>query len=216
MSKISAWQWTRQTTSREAAGRKGRSGRTVPGAYFEAEYRRNGDPWNYAGSPYEAAKYAASIEALPQPRFRRALELGCSIGVFTRMLSSRCDELVAVDVSGDALRQARLRCADRANVRFRQLDLTEDSLPDGCFDLIAFCEIGFYFGPDDFARVHDAIAERLSPGGSLLLVHWTPLVDGHAQTADDVHEAFLSDARLQAGTSAREPTYRLDVLRRRL
>jgi chemotaxis methyl-accepting protein methylase len=131
------------------------------------------------------------------------------------MLGSRCDEVVAVDVSGDALRRARLRCAERANIRFRQVDLTEESLPSGCFDLIAFCEIGFYFGPRDFARLHDAIVERLTPGGSLLLVHWTPLVEGHAQTADDVHEAFLSDVRLQARTSAREPTYRLDVLRRR-
>jgi hypothetical protein len=46
-----------------------------------------------------------------------------------------------------------------------------------------------------------------------LLVHWTPLVDLHAQTADDVHKAFVGDARFARCTSAFEENYRLDVVR---
>jgi hypothetical protein len=48
-----------------------------------------------------------------------------------------------------------------------------------------------------------------------LLVYWTPLVDGHAQTPDDVREASVENARFARCTSAFEEGYRLNVVRRR-
>lgn len=192
---------------------KGRSGTTIPSSYFTKLYAGNDDPWDYAGSPYEAAKYAASIRALPRARYADALELGCSIGVFTRMLAAKCARLLAVDVSEDALGQARARCGDLPNVRFERCDLTT-SFPHGTFDLVTLCELGFYFGPRDLKRIRDDIAGALRAGGDLLLVHWTPLVEGHAQTAGDVHDVFGADARFARITSASADTYQLDVLRR--
>lgn len=193
---------------------KGRSGKTVPADYFRDLYRERDDPWNFAGSAYERAKYRATLEALPAPGYHNALEIACSIGVFTKMLAARCDLLLAVDVSEEALVRAAARCAGLGHVRFGVCDLST-SFPAGTFDLITFCEIGFYFGPDDLARIRDAIATTLRPGGDLVLVHWTPLVEGHAQTADDVHDGFLGDPRFAARHGARAETYRLDVLSRR-
>lgn len=192
---------------------KGRSGTTVPGDYFRKLYRSKDDPWSFADSPYEADKYRATIEALPRARYRSALELACSIGVFTARLARRCDALLAVDVSEDALARAAERCAALPQVRFALCDLAA-SFPAGRFDLITFCEAGFYFGPRDLAQIRERIAAALQPGGDLVLVHWTPLVDGHAQTADDVHESFLSDPRFIARRHLAAPTYRLDVLSR--
>ncbi|MDB5071755.1 MAG: methyltransferase [Candidatus Eremiobacteraeota bacterium] len=192
---------------------KGRSGSSVPGDYFRDLYRAQDDPWGFAASAYERGKYRATIDALPQPRYRSALELACSIGVFTKMLAPRCDGLLAVDVSDEALARAARRCAALPQVRFGNCDLTSE-FPYGQFDLVTFCEAGFYFGPRDFARLKDAIAGALEPGGDIVLVHWTPLVDGHAQTADDVHDAFLSDPRFVPRLAARADTYRLDVLSR--
>ena len=192
---------------------KGRSGSSVPGDYFRELYRQRDDPWGFAASAYERAKYRATIGALPRPRYRSALELACSIGVFTKMLAPLCDTLLGVDVSDEALARAARRCAEMPQVRFGNCDLTGE-FPCGRFDLITFCEAGFYFGPRDLGRIKDAIADVLLPGGDIVLVHWTPLVDGHAQTADDVHEAFLADPRFVRCHGARADTYRLDVLSR--
>lgn len=193
---------------------KGRSGTTVPGEYFRELYRTTEDPWNFAASPYEREKYQATIDALPRERYRSALEVGCSVGVFTRLLARRCEALLAVDVSEDAVARAKARCSHLPQVRFEVRDVAR-SFPAGPFDLITFCELGFYFGPRDLERIRDGIAAALEPGGDLVLVHWTPLVEGHAQTADDVHEAFLADARFVHRAGARAETYRLDVLSRR-
>lgn len=192
---------------------KGRSGRTVPSDYFRELYRAAEDPWNFAGSAYEREKYGATLAALPRPRYRRALELACSIGVFTRLLAERCDALLAVDVSEEALRRAAARCAGAPHVRFAPCDLSA-AFPPGRYDLITFCEAGFYFGPVDLARIRDGIAAALPPGGDLVLVHWTPLVEGHAQTADRVHEAFLADPRFAHREGSRAATYRVDVVSR--
>ena len=192
---------------------KGRSGTTVPADHFRKLYRDHDDPWDFAVSPYESAKYRATIDALPRERYRDALEAACSIGVFTEMLAPRCDALLGVDVSPDALARAATRCARYPHVRFEKCDLAS-AFSAGRFDLVTFCEVGFYFGPRDLARIRDAIADALVPGGDLVLVHWTPLVEGHAQTADDVHELFLGDARFVPRSAARAETYRLDVLSR--
>jgi SAM-dependent methyltransferase len=192
---------------------KGRSGTSVPGDYFRELYSNLDDPWSFAASAYERAKYRATVDALPCARYRTALELACSIGVFTKMLAQRCDALLGVDVSQHALARAARRCAGVPHVRFGLCDLTHE-FPAGAFQLVTFCEAGFYFGPHDFEGIRNAIAGALEPGGDLVLVHWIPLVDGHAQTADDVHDAFLADPRFVSVSAARAETYRLDVLAR--
>jgi SAM-dependent methyltransferase len=186
----------------------------VPADYFRELYRANDDPWRYAASAYERQKYNATLNALPRARYGSALELGCSVGVFTALLAARCDELVAVDVSEDALARAAERCRGAPHVRFAVCDLLTN-FPAGRFDLVTFCELGFYFGPNDRRQIRDAIAGALHPDGDLVLVHWTPLVEGHAATADAVHDDFLHDARFTHRSGSRAQTFRLDVCSRR-
>eukprot|EP01037_Dinobryon_pediforme_P001478 gene1476-1499_t len=61
--------------------------------HFEKLYAANPDPWNFNTSEYEAAKYAATLEALPRPRFHHGLEVGCSFGVLSRALAQRVPAL---------------------------------------------------------------------------------------------------------------------------
>lgn len=190
------------------------TGKTVDPEYFRTLYRREDDPWGFASSPYEHAKYAATLAALPAAAYRSALELGCSIGVFTALLAPRCERLLAVDVSEDALERARRRCAPFPHVAFSAVDLSRD-FPHGRYDLVTFCELGFYFSPSDLARIRDEIIASLEPNGSLVLVHWTPLVEGHAVGADAVHELFIGTKELARHASARAATYRLEAFVRR-
>ncbi|RYI86437.1 MAG: hypothetical protein EON47_22590, partial [Acetobacteraceae bacterium] len=79
---------------------------TLPATYFDALYAATPDPWAFASSDYEREKYAATLAALPRPHYARVLEIGCSIGVLTRMLAGRGDAVVALDVAETALAAA--------------------------------------------------------------------------------------------------------------
>ncbi len=95
---------------------------TLPPGYFDDVYNANDDPWEFETSDYEKKKYAATIAALPKPHYEKGLEIGCSIGVLTAMLSRRCRHLLATDISEAPLRKARQRlAASRASGFSRQL-----------------------------------------------------------------------------------------------
>jgi SAM-dependent methyltransferase len=180
--------------------------------YFERLYAAHGDPWSFATSPYESAKYAATLAALPHARYRSGLEIGCAIGVLTRRLAVRCDELLAVDVSDRALRHARERCAGLPSVRFERRMVPEDT-PAGPFDLVVLSEVGYYWSEADLQVAGDAVGGAAAPGAHLVLVHYTGETN-YPLTADRVHGAFGRDARWTPRHAARHTGYRLDVLER--
>lgn len=185
--------------------------------YFEMVYGANADPWSFESSPYEDAKYDATLAALPKPRYGRGFEIGCSIGVLTERLARRCDRLLAVDVVPAVIERARNRCRDLPQVQFARME-TPGVLPDEQFDLIVLSEVAYYWSVDDLARARIALAERLVPGGQLILVHWTPWVHDYPQTGDQVHDAFLADAGpsgpLHHMLNQCAETYRLDLFER--
>ena len=188
---------------------------SLPASYFEAIYERDPDPWRFQTSAYERAKYDATLAALPRARYRRALEVGCSIGVLTRDLAPRCDALLAVDAAEKALAAARAACADRTNVEFALLR-APDHWPEGtaAFDLILLSEVVYYFDRPDVARLADRVRHSLAPGGDCLLVHWIGDTD-YPLSGDDAAECFIEAASGFADVIRQERSerYRLDLLR---
>src|ERR1700755_2554342 len=75
---------------------------TLPAAYFDAMYQAAADPWGFEDRWYEQRKYAISLAQLPAARYRSAFEPGCSVGVLSRLLASRCDTLLSCDVAAAA------------------------------------------------------------------------------------------------------------------
>ena len=125
---------------------------TLKPEYFDALYASDPDPWNFAASPYEQGKYAVTVKALPRPRYQSALEVGCSIGVLTRLLASRCDAVLAIDAARMPLAEARRRCADLPSVRFEQMFVPEQ-WPNAVFDLILLSEVVYYLIREDVVRL---------------------------------------------------------------
>jgi SAM-dependent methyltransferase len=187
---------------------------TLAPGYFDEVYRANEDPWAFASSPYERAKYADTLAALDQPRYERAFEIGSSIGVLTAQLAPRCGRLLSVDVSEAALAQARQRCANLPQVELRKMHVPGE-FPEGQFDLIMLSEVGYYWSPADLARAADLMLAALPAGAQLLLVHWTPVVPDYPQTGDEVHDFFLQKAGpegpLRHLHGHRADKYRLDL-----
>jgi SAM-dependent methyltransferase len=191
---------------------------TLDPNYFDDVYRANEDPWAFASSPYERQKYADTLAALDRPRYERAFEIGCSIGVLTAQLAPRCGRLLSVDVSEAALAQARQRCANLPQVELRKMQVPSE-FPQEQFDLILLSEVGYYWAPADLARAADLMLAALPVGAQLLLVHWTPVVPDYPQTGDEVHEFFLAkagpDGPLAHQHGHRADKYRLDLFERR-
>jgi len=179
-------------------------------AYFEALYAADEDPWDFAGSPYERAKYDHTTAALGDRRFAHGLEVGCSIGVLTARLAERCDRLLAVDVAATAVARARERLAGAPGVTVERRSLPEE-MPGGPFDLIVASEVLYYWDAALLARGWRALRDALAPGGRLVAVHWRGPVRHYPQGGDAVHEAIGADASgLVHAVSERTDDYRLD------
>ena len=187
---------------------------TLKPEYFDSIYTADPDPWNFADSPYEQGKYALTLNAMPKPRYRSALEVGCSIGVLTRSLASRCDAVVAIDAARAPLVQAKRRCADLPGVRFEQMFVPEQ-WPVGVFDLILFSEIVYYLSKRDVAGLATKAGLALSPSGNIVLVHWTGETD-YPLGGDEASELFINSIAPAARVvrQDRRQLFRIDVLSR--
>ena len=185
---------------------------SLPGSYFDDIYRRDPDPWRFASSAYEAAKYEDTLKALGDARYDSAFEIGCSIGVLTRQLAARCASLLSVDISPLALAQAVERNADLPPVRFERMEFPNQS-PEGSFDLILMSEVGYYLSMPDLDRAAQRCHDLLRTEGALLLVHYVRETD-YPLTGDEVHERLLANPGFQAVTDRSTGDYRLTLLRK--
>ena len=187
---------------------------SIPDTYFEALYHGDPDPWRFATSAYERDKYARTLDILGPARIGSGLEVGCSIGIFTRLLAARCERLLAVDVADRALAQARERCAGLEQLRFERLRIPCD-WPAGHFDAVILSEVLYYLTPDDILRTAQHVGATLAPAGRVVLVHWTGLTD-YPCTGDAAAEIFIRAlaAAVPLHQSERHSAYRIDLLQR--
>ena len=186
---------------------------TLTADYFESLYAGDADPWRFASSDYERAKYAATLDGLPKPTYARGLEVGCSIGVLTEQLAKRCDALLSLDIAEGALDQARRRCAHLSHVAFERAQVPRD-WPAGRYDLVLLSEVVYYLDRNDVAALASHVEASVAEDADVVLVHWLGLTD-YPLTGDEAADLFISRS---AGYSrvlhqSRTDQYRLDVLR---
>src|SRR5258705_13481927 len=91
---------------------------------------------------------------LPQPTYRHALELGCSVGILTEALAARCDHVTATDVAQSALFEtdARLRAAGRRQRVTLQRTSIDCAWPADDFDLVVLSEVAYYLCENTLRR----------------------------------------------------------------
>ena len=188
------------------------SGETLDQGHFDGLYEQSADPYGFASRWYETRKYALSLAMLPWPRYRRAFEPGCSIGVLTAQLADRCDSLLSCDGSAAAVAAARARTA-----QFPQVTVEQRTVPAGWpapgtrFDLIVLSELLYYLSDEDLARTTALAVGSLAEGGTLLAVHWRRPVPFHPQTGDGAHAALARRPELTLLADHREPDFLAQV-----
>lgn len=125
------------------------------------------------GSGYDAALYFLACDPLYYAellrftagrRFRRVLDLGCGTGKQTVLLAPHADEVWAIDLSAESVRQAEARCARAGfrNVKFFQQSIVTLPAEEGSVDAI------FSYG-DVISHVHDAYKQVFKECGRVLV-----------------------------------------------
>jgi SAM-dependent methyltransferase len=196
----------------------------APAAAFDRLYAdapRN-DPWA-ATMPqyhYQRRKYDALVRLLPQQAYRRALDLGCGLGLFTERLARCADQVVGIDISAVAIGCAADRNRALTNVQMRQGDFMQLGAElDGGFDLIVVADTIYYLPPPIKDQVLAALAGRISklltPGGILMVVnHYFPLPNAETRLTRRIHRAFRCSPTLELIAEHRRAFFLVSVLRR--
>lgn len=178
--------------------------------YFEDLYESSSDPWSLAERAYERRKYDVTIASLPRPRYRRAFEAGCSIGMLTALLVTRCDDVIATDPVASPLVEAGRRAPDAT---FVQGAIPHD-WPEGTFDLIVLSELMYYLSPQDRQSTIDQAMATLEPGGHLAAIHWRHDFEAAVCNGDDVHREMLARPGWTVVVGHLEDDFRLEVFER--
>ncbi len=181
----------------------------TPRSYFERLYGQEQDPWGLDSRWYERRKYALTMAVLPDARYRRAFEVGCSIGVLTEQLASRCDSVIAADLMPGPVEAARRRTAGLPGVTVECRCLPEE-WPDGPFDLLVLSEVAYYFDADELRRLLDVATRSLDDAATVVAVHWRGETD-YPVTGDETHAILSATLGLHGAASYREDAFALDV-----
>ncbi|HSP28969.1 MAG TPA: SAM-dependent methyltransferase [Ilumatobacteraceae bacterium] len=144
----------------------------MPYDYFRGMYDGSPDPWGFDDRWYERRKFAITMACLPRPRYRRALEPGCSNGALTEQLAQRCDELIAFDFVDDVVQRCRTRVASNTGVTVA-CESFPDFWPPGHGDLVVWSEVAYYLTAEQADHALAGLERWLEVGGHLVAVHYT-------------------------------------------
>ena len=180
--------------------------------HFVNLYLAKDDPWDVATKWHDQRKYAVTMASLPRERYRRCYEPGCSIGLLTRMLAERCDEVLAVDCVDSAVQQAAEVVRDLPHVRVATAMLPAE-LPEGTFDLVVIGDLLYYLSGDDLTALLDGLIQRLEPGGDLVAVHFRDRQDGGNYDGFNVHQALAGRPELERLVRHEDEWFVLDAFR---
>lgn len=181
-------------------------------AYFEQLYAKGEDPWGFATSWYERRKYALTVASLPRQRYVSAFEPGCSIGILTEMLATRCEQLLSFEMIEGPLERSRSRLSSYPQVELELASIPED-WPDRSFDLVVLSEIAYYFDKETLASVLDLLLRTTSSGANVVGVHWRGETD-YPLTGDEAHHIVDELPELSRIVRHRESLFALDIWER--
>ena len=106
------------------------------------------------------------LRQLP-PHCAEALEIGCGTGTFSRLLASRSDRVLALDLSPRMIQVARERSGHYPNVDFQVADATTWDFPTGRFDCVASIATLHHLPAEDMLS---RMKEALRAGGTLVIL----------------------------------------------
>ncbi len=190
---------------------------------FDRLYTETPDPWGFLvpAFRYQRLKYMKLLAMLPARPYARALDVGCGLGQFTRMLAPYVDEMVGLELSQVAVEQATRLSANMPHVHFAQgslQDVGERSL--GLFDLVVLTDVIYYVSPlsdETLAGLVTDIANLVRPGGLILLAnHFFFDLDPQSRHVRHIHAGFGQNSELRLVEEQRHPFFLATLLEKQI
>jgi cyclopropane fatty-acyl-phospholipid synthase-like methyltransferase len=150
---------------------------------------------------------------LPQPTYRHALELGCSVGILTAALTARCDHVTATDIVQAALDEtdARLRAASRRQHVTLQRTSIDYAWPADDFDLVVLSEVAYYLSENTLRQVMDRDVSKLMPSTTLLAARWRHPVNAYPLDGDRTNDIIGATPTLHQTAHYQDGDVAIDV-----
>lgn len=161
-------------------------------ALWNFRYALTNDPWSYTSSEYEKRKYERILSFLEGKKDNEVLEIGCSVGVFTKMLAPHVKYVHAIDISHLAIKTAKKICKDNKNIKFEVVDIASFEAKKQYEIIVASEVLSFCWDKGNMrALVLDKLFHLLSPKGILITVV------GEKDIAYSELEEVLKSAKLE-------------------
>ena len=163
---------------------------------FNQLYRSMRDPWGATLQRfrYQRQKYQTLLSMLPNREYNYVLDVGCGLGAFARRLTPHARQVLGVDISDEAVSEARRMSRGLPNVHYVQADICDFLAPSHAFDLIVLADVLYYMAPINDRMLKlliEKIAQLLSPGGLLLLTnHYFFNIDRASRNISLIHDLF--------------------------
>ncbi|MCP1200858.1 trans-aconitate 2-methyltransferase [Notoacmeibacter sp. MSK16QG-6] len=175
--------------------------------HLEGLYEDSDDPWDFRTSLYEKKKFADTLAALKETRYRAILEVGCGNGELGRLLAARTTDYIGFDAIETAIRSASRAVP---NGEFH-LGFFPCFLPEGGFDLIVVSEFLYFLSEGAIGKLAEQIMRRW-PDAEIVSVNYlgasgNPL-EGTA--AADLFTALLASGHYDHTVMIQAPKYRID------
>jgi 2-polyprenyl-3-methyl-5-hydroxy-6-metoxy-1,4-benzoquinol methylase len=101
------------------------------------------------------------------PHCKHALEIGCGTGTFARLLASRAEHVLALDLSRQMIRLARERSVQYTNIDFQVADVLSWKFPPEQFDCIVSIATLHHLPMEDILA---KLKAALAPNGMLIVL----------------------------------------------
>ena len=188
---------------------------------FDTLYRAKADPWACSDKQYryQLLKYAKLIALLPNRTYRKALDVGCGLGMLTRLLSPHVEKALGVELSAVAVENAISHSVSFSNLSFKQGDvLGLKSVAETGYDLIVLADVLYYLSPLDQKtkeEIIDIVIDLLEPGGVVLLAnHFFFDMDPQSKIVRQLHASFSDSDALTLLHEDRQPFYLASVFQK--
>ncbi len=124
--------------------------------FFDALYLAVNDPFKTKNSSYEHEKIHKVIETIGRNNFSNTLDIGCGNGLFSSSLLSVSKNVVGIDISSKAIKEAKNKYADEKRLEFKRADVSIFET-DRKFDLFFCSEILYYLRPCEIDKTCEKI-----------------------------------------------------------
>ena len=165
---------------------------------FEASYLEGAPPWDIGRAQPEIVRLAAAGRIAGH-----VIDIGCGTGENALYLATRGLDVVGVDSSPEAIRQAQEKAAVRgAAITFEVADVLELDDYVERFDTATDSGVFHVFDDDDRPRYARSVRHALRPGARLFLVCFSEHEPGdwgpRRVTQRELRETFVDGGRVES------------------